>query len=228
MPDQEKSKKEEVQTISDSLAKRQSQLATVLIGVLVIIAGFLTYNYFKATRTAEVTTDQVRTEDLLGDTGEGDSLEEILTEGEEEGTVQGQYTVQTGDSLWNIAETQLGGGELWRELAMFNNISTDNPTLEVGQVLQLPEIVRAEETTEETTPGDVGETAALIEETPETAASPETYVVQHGDTLWEIAEEFYGDGARWREIFDANPLSMYQADGRTFPLIHAGNVLVIP
>jgi nucleoid-associated protein YgaU len=30
------------------------------------------------------------------------------------------------------------------------------------------------------------------------------YTVESGDTLWKIAEEAYGDGARYEEIYEAN------------------------
>lgn len=35
-------------------------------------------------------------------------------------------------------------------------------------------------------------------------APGETYTVQEGDTLLLISEKFYGDGTKWRRIFDAN------------------------
>lgn len=35
-------------------------------------------------------------------------------------------------------------------------------------------------------------------------ASPVTYTVVSGDTLWGIAQEFYGSGLQWRIIYDAN------------------------
>jgi nucleoid-associated protein YgaU len=31
-----------------------------------------------------------------------------------------------------------------------------------------------------------------------------TYTVQAGDTLGKIAQELYGDGSRWNEIYEAN------------------------
>ena len=34
--------------------------------------------------------------------------------------------------------------------------------------------------------------------------SAAVYIVQSGDTLWKIAQEQFGDGARYREIFEAN------------------------
>ena len=33
---------------------------------------------------------------------------------------------------------------------------------------------------------------------------PTTYTVEYGDTLFTIAQKFYGDGTQWRTIFDAN------------------------
>jgi len=32
----------------------------------------------------------------------------------------------------------------------------------------------------------------------------ETYIIIKGDTLWFIAQKFYGQGSRWREIYDVN------------------------
>ncbi|MEQ8731733.1 5'-nucleotidase C-terminal domain-containing protein [Roseitalea porphyridii] len=39
----------------------------------------------------------------------------------------------------------------------------------------------------------------------EAMAEGETYVIEAGDTLWEIAREFYGDATMWSKIADANP-----------------------
>lgn len=213
------------------VSSRQSQLATVLIGILVVIAGFLTYDYFKKTR---VEPTEKKEEVQL----EEESLGEIAEAGEEEGLVTGTYTVKKGDTLWKIAESQLGSGERWQEIAEANNIPVDNPEVEVGQVLNIPGGVLAEVIEQTPTPSAIGgptveptptpEEEEVIEEVPETAAEQRTYVVKHGDTLWEIAKEMYGDGTRWVEIFNANPLSMYNPNGHEFPLIHAGNVLVIP
>lgn len=33
---------------------------------------------------------------------------------------------------------------------------------------------------------------------------PQTYIVEKGDTLWKIANKFYGDGKKWQIIFEAN------------------------
>ena len=43
-----------------------------------------------------------------------------------------------------------------------------------------------------------------IPSTPAVSSTGSQYVVQPGDTLWAIAEQQLGDGARYREIFDLN------------------------
>ncbi len=36
------------------------------------------------------------------------------------------------------------------------------------------------------------------------AGNDQTYVTQRGDSLWKIADKFYGDGKKWQAIADAN------------------------
>lgn len=50
------------------------------------------------------------------------------------------------------------------------------------------------------------------------------YTVQSGDTLSEIAQEFYGRSVKWRLIRDAN-LELVGEEGR---LLQPGQILVIP
>ena len=46
------------------------------------------------------------------------------------------YTVQSGDTLWDIAQSQLGDGARFREIIAMNGLLSD--TIYPGQVLQLP------------------------------------------------------------------------------------------
>lgn len=56
----------------------------------------------------------------------------------------------------------------------------------------------------------------------------ETYTVKSGDTLWEIAEAVYGNGAQWTQILQANSGSIgYLANGQQ-ALIVTGQTIAIP
>jgi LysM repeat protein len=61
--------------------------------------------------------------------------------------------------------------------------------------------------------------APPVEPAPEPAAR--THTVESGDTLWAIAERFYGDGSKYQVIADASGIPNPD-------LIHPGQVLTIP
>ncbi|MGQ4616625.1 LysM peptidoglycan-binding domain-containing protein [Nocardia sp. R7R-8] len=63
--------------------------------------------------------------------------------------------------------------------------------------------------------------APAAEEVPPPPPEPRTYTVEPGDTLWAIAERFYGDGNRYQEIADASGIPNPDA-------IDPGQVLTIP
>lgn len=57
----------------------------------------------------------------------------------------------------------------------------------------------------------------------EAAPAARTYVVQNGDTLWHLAEAYYGNGSQFTVIFNANRDKLSDPD-----VIAVGQVLVIP
>lgn len=71
-----------------------------------------------------------------------------------------QYAVQDGDTLWSIAQTELGDGSRWQEIWQLNQGTTmpsgatfDDPdTIESGVVLQLPSTTPGEADTND--PGE--------------------------------------------------------------------------
>ncbi|MEV6767561.1 LysM peptidoglycan-binding domain-containing protein [Nocardia sp. NPDC051030] len=63
--------------------------------------------------------------------------------------------------------------------------------------------------------------AAAVEDAPPPPPAAQTYTVEPGDTLWAIAERFYGDGNRYQQIADANGIPDPDS-------INAGQVLTIP
>ncbi|WP_457062152.1 LysM peptidoglycan-binding domain-containing protein [Mycobacteroides abscessus] len=65
------------------------------------------------------------------------------------------------------------------------------------------------------------EVAPAAVEEPAPAPEPRTYTVESGDTLWAIAERFYGDGNQYQKIADASGIANPD-------LIQPGQVLTIP
>ena len=68
-----------------------------------------------------------------------------------------------------------------------------------------------------------GSTSAPAGMSPPRTAQAETYTVKSGDSLSKIAQHQYGDGKKWRAIFDANRDLITNPD-----LIYPGQVLKIP
>ena len=60
-------------------------------------------------------------------------------------------------------------------------------------------------------------------ETKEPETGGRKYTVKSGDSLWKIAKQFYGDGAEYKKIWDANSDVLYNPDH-----IRIGQVLIIP
>lgn len=94
-------------------------------------------------------------------------------------------TLAKGDTLWSLAEAHLGSGERWREIAELNEGRTmtagvrfhDASTILPGWELLLPATAPAKD---------------------------HVVTVERGDSLWEIAEDEYGDGTAWPRIYKAN------------------------
>jgi hypothetical protein len=62
-----------------------------------------------------------------------------------------------------------------------------------------------------------------------TATDGGDYEVEEGDTLWDIAEQEYGDGRKWGVIFEANKQTPENPDGIEDPdLIHPKQMLALP
>jgi len=60
---------------------------------------------------------------------------------------------------------------------------------------------------------------------PEAPPEPEFqfYTIVSGDTLWKIASKYYGNGAKWETLFDANREVIQNPD-----LIYPGQVIRVP
>jgi len=108
--------------------------------------------------------------------------------------------VKYGDSLWKLAQINLGDGHRWHELAAIN-----------PGIINPQHIVPG-------TPINVAGTAPV---TP-TAPSDSTVTVHKGDSLWRIAQKKLGFGQFWGCIAKANPVI------RDANRIYTGQVLAVP
>lgn len=111
-------------------------------------------------------------------------------------------------------------GGVWRitDLA-YKSLKREQGTNAIVHAVAAVEVKRASDVTVAVGPVSGGA------KTPTPAASetarPQQYTVKSGDTLWVIAQRTYGDGARWKEIADANGIR----DPRT---LKVGQVLTLP
>ncbi|MFE7764184.1 LysM peptidoglycan-binding domain-containing protein [Streptomyces sp. NPDC057438] len=115
------------------------------------------------------------------------------------------YTVREArpaESLWGIAERELGDGERWREIASLNEgrvmpdgqVFHANSFLQPGWQLQMPDAAAA------------GGVRTQLGDGPATSAgqSEHAVTVHSGDYLSKIAQEELGDGTKWPELFEAS------------------------
>ncbi len=89
-------------------------------------------------------------------------------------------TVQRGDSLWRLAQLNLGQGHLWRDLLLVNPGIHDPNHIVAGSQIYVPAVVSA-------------------------LGTATNYTVRKGDSLWKIAQARFGHGASWTCIAHANP-----------------------
>lgn len=157
------------------LEPRRNTLAAVAAGVLVVIAGFLVYNYFS--RVGKETTPKI--------SQEGGS---VVNEGE--------LVLPQPKELGNNKEEAVGGTVAEEESGAKESVS-------------------------------VTETWVARDFSPD-SLSGDSYTVQSGDTLWEIAEARYGSGFAWGRILEANKDKVGFLPDGSQALISPGQALALP
>jgi len=119
------------------------------------------------------------------------------------------YTVRPGDSLWRIAQEQLGDPNRFADIAKLNDgrvmpggtVFHYDEFLQSGWVLIMPSDAGQEQEVDaaEITQAQVHtQTAAPASPTP---SGTKTYTVRQGDSLSSIARNLLGDSRRWDELF---------------------------
>ena len=205
---------------------------SLLLGILVVFLAGVAFVLFAQIHRGQMQAPKLRQEITAAHTVRTPS--QVAMEAKTKPTT---YVVQEGDDLWDISVKEYNSGYKWGEIAKANNLS--NPSLLFkGQVLTIPQsqtIAQAIPT--KTLPTNIPTvthkvlpTAIAAKTTPapqQNINAPngtitgDSYVVQHGDNLWNVAVRAYNDGYKWPLIARENNLS-------NPGLIHSGNVLKLP
>lgn len=114
-----------------------------------------------------------------------------------------EYTVVAGDNLSRIAERFLGNWARYHEIVALNKIPDANKIF-VGQKIKIP-------------------SSRIPQPSPQPVPSVRTHTVASGETLWAIAQKYYGTGVEWKKIYEANKDVIANPN-----IIRVGQVIKIP
>ncbi|WP_060903235.1 LysM peptidoglycan-binding domain-containing protein [Streptomyces europaeiscabiei] len=142
--------------------------------------------------------------------------------------------VRPAESLWSIAEQELGDGERWREIAALNEgrPMTDGQVFKSNSFLQPGWRLHMPERSSGSTAGAGGSRTQLGDGAPAVDEMGERVVTVHsGDYLSKIAEEELGNGDEWPQLFEASR-GRPQPDGLPTisdpDVIYAGQQVSVP
>ena len=121
----------------------------------------------------------------------------------------GTYVVQPNDNYWVISQKLYGTGAYFRALAEHNrNEVPDQDRMEVGGKILAPDVAQLQKDYPGLCPKPSHREAAKHRTSAVSMRSPigggQVYVVQQGDTLFDIAHFELGKASRWAEIGDLN------------------------
>ena len=123
-----------------------------------------------------------------------------------------RHAVQSGESFALIAEKYYGSQKYLWFLIQANPQVKDPAKLSIGQVLRVP-------------PAPPSPGAPSPAPTPKkTEPLRRTYVVQQGDSFYDIARQLLNDGTRWPELYELNKDEV----GLDPSNLRAGQVLKVP
>jgi len=97
-------------------------------------------------------------------------------------------SVQRGDSLWKLAQQNLGSGNRWPELLAANPRIADPNQIRAGTQLNLPDVAAS----------------GLANRNAKTNAAT-TIKVHKGDSLWTLGKSNLGRSSAWPCLAAANP-----------------------
>jgi nucleoid-associated protein YgaU len=137
-------------------------------------------------------------------------------------SIQGEiiHKVVSSDSLAKLSKEYYGDETKWKYIYEANENKIRNPNvLYIGLELLIPDITVLEKRDDDM----FYESLSGREPDEEVFTTAGTHIVRHGDTLFGIAREYYGDTAMWDKIYDANEDTIVHKR-----LLEVGQTLIIP
>jgi nucleoid-associated protein YgaU len=141
----------------------------------------------------------------------------------------GTYVVQPNDNYWTISQRLFGTGAYFQALAQHNRSRYPrDDKLQAGDVIVAPTAAELEKLYPELCPTPTHRQAIDTRARTANATTPggagRIYVVQEGDTLYDIARYELGKASRWGEIYELNKDRL----GKQFDYLSPGMQLVLP
>ncbi len=117
------------------------------------------------------------------------------------------HTIKAGDTFSTLAVHAYGLEKYWVNIARANN-GVDPHRLRPGQVIRLPDMASLQKRARPALP----------------TGGRKTHVVRSSNTLWTVAQQYYGTGDKWPLIYHANRGVIGSDPGK----LEVGMSLVIP
>ena len=137
------------------------------------------------------------------------------------------YTWKTGDTFPALAQRFYGDPS---RLATLKRLNEGRSEVQPGERVLIPifdlDAVQAPATpavAAKSAPATTGAAAPAPKSEPAPASGARTHTVKEGESLWKIAKQELGSGARWNEIYEANRDVLPNPEA-----VHTGQKLRVP
>lgn len=139
-----------------------------------------------------------------------------------------RYKVQPNDNYWTISEKVYGSGNYFKAIHEHNRLQhPESDKLSVGDVIEvLPEaeLLKRYPSLCPKPRAAAPAKSLAVQTSAQQRVGRRIYVVEQGDTLFDIARHELGKASRWAEIYDLNR----EALGEDFDFLQPGTELNLP
>lgn len=142
-------------------------------------------------------------------------------------TPDGTYAVEPNDSFWTISQKVYGTGGYFKAIQRHNRKPGANADgLEIGERIIVPPVEELEQRYPQLCPKRRAAPPAGTRALPTSSQGygGRVYVVQDGDTLFDIARYELGKASRWAEIYELNRAQI----GSDYNFVAPGTKLMLP